>query len=142
MRLFNILSALAQRKNVFLIKNATVAAPETAGTFDVASIQVTEPGVYLVGEMLQSSIGNDDILLITNIITTGKYLTQETTARGTMSSGGGVAALALMELDVGDTVTGRVYQGQGWPAWNAQMSLFAIKLVGGVINTLRRAVTA
>ena len=31
---------------------------------------------------------------------------------------------------------------QGWPAWNAQMSLFAIKLVGGVINTLRRAVMA
>lgn len=142
MRLFNILSALAQRKNVFLIKNATVAAPETAGTFDVASIQVTEPGVYLVGEMLQSSIGNDDILLVTNITTTGKYLTQETTARGSMNSGGGVAALALMELDAGDTVTGKVYQGQGWPAWNARMSLFAIKLVGGVINTLRRAVIA
>ena len=131
MRLFNILSALAQRKNVFLIKNATVAAPETAGAFNVASIQATEPGVYLVGEMLQSSIGNDDILLVTNIVTTGKYLTQETTARGTMNSGGGVAALALMELEAGDTVTGTVYQGAGWPAWNARMSLFAIKLVGG-----------
>lgn len=131
MRLFNILSALAQRKNVFLIKNATVAAPETAGTFNVASIQVTEPGVYLVGEMLQSSIGNDDILLITNVKTTGKYLTQEVTARGSMSNGGGVAALALMELEAGDTVTGTAYQGQNWPAWNARMSLFAIKLVGG-----------
>ncbi len=142
MRLFNVLLALAQRKNTFAANYASVAAPETSGTFDVASIQVTEPGVYLVATMTSSSIGNPELLIITSMNTTGTWITKNYTARGTMNSGGGLVGIALMELEAGDTVTGTAFQGQGWPAWDAQMSLFAIKLVGGVINTLRRAVMA
>lgn len=142
MRIFNILSALAKRKNTYVSTYQTLDMLTSQGTLPVASIQVTEPGVYLVMTMTSSSIGDADLLLITSMTTTGTWITRNYTARGTMNSGGGLTGVGLMNLKAGDTITGYAYHGAGWPAWTAQMSLFAIKLVGGVISTLRRAVIA
>ena len=131
MRIFNILSALAKRKNTYVSTYQTLDMSTSQGTLPVASIQVTEPGVYLVMTMTSSSISSEDVIIVTSITTTGTWITKNYTARGTMQAGGGLVGVGLMNLKAGDTITGYAYQGEGWPAWNAQMSLFAIKLVGG-----------
>ena len=141
MRLFNILTALAQRKNTYYVQNKTTPAPAETGTFEAARITVEEPGVYLVLLGVESSIDGGDKFLISSIHTNGTPLTTLYTARGTMAGGGGQYMYKLIECDAGDYIQAQVYNSYG-ATWDANASLCVIKLVGGVINTLRRAVMA
>lgn len=141
MRLFNILTALAQRKNTYYVQNKTTPAPAETGAFEVARITVEEPGVYLALLGVESSVSGEDKYLISSIYTNGTPLTTQYTARGTMAGGGGQYMYRLIECDAGDYIQAQAYNSYGG-TWNAKASLCAIKLVGGVINTLRRAVMA
>lgn len=141
MRLFNILTALAQRKNTYYVQNKTTPAPAETGVFEVARITVDEPGVYLALLGVESSVSEEGKYLISSIYTNGTPLTTLYTARGTMAGGGGLYMYKLIECDAGDYIQARVYNSYG-ATWEVDASLCAIKLVGGVINTLRRAVIA
>lgn len=141
MRLFNILTALAQRKNTYYVQNKTTPAPAETGAFEVARITVDEPGVYLALLGVASSIDAADKYLVSSIYTNGTPLTALYTARGTMAGGGGLYMYKLIECDAGDYIQAQLYNSHG-ATWEAEASLCAIKLVGGVINTLRRAVIA
>lgn len=141
MRLFNMLLALAQRKNTYYVQNKTTPAPAETGTFEVAKITVEEPGVYLALLGVESSIDAADKYLVSSIYTNGTPLTALYTARGTMSGGGGLYMYKLIECDAGDYIQAKSYNNYG-AIWEVDASLCAIKLVGGVISTLRRAVIA
>ena len=130
MRLFNILTALAQRKNTYYVQNKTTPAPAETGAFEVARITVEEPGVYLALLGVESSIDGGDKYLISSILTNGTPLTTQYTARGTMASGGGQYMYRMLECDAGDYIQATVYNSYG-ATWEVDASLCAIKLVGG-----------
>lgn len=139
MRIFNILSALASRKNNYYVQNKSTPAPTTAGSFEVARITVTEPGTYLAFLIVESNISAADILIIGSILSEGTALTERYTCRTSMNSGGGVCINRLLQCAAGDAIIAQSYSN-GVTRWTARASLCAIKLVGGVISTLRRAV--
>lgn len=130
MRIFNILSALANRKNGYYVQNKETPAPTTAGTFEVARITVTEPGTYLVFLMIDSSINYPDFLVLGSILSGGTALTERYTCQATMNSGGGLCVNRLLQCAAGDDIFARTYTN-GVRAWTARASLCAIKLVGG-----------
>ena len=130
MRLFNILSALAQRKNTYYVQNKTTPAPAETGMFEVARITVEEPGVYLALLGVESSMDGADKYLVSSIYTNGTPLTTQYTARGTMAGGGGLYMYTLIEGDAGDYIQAQAYNGYG-ATWDAEASLCVIKLVGG-----------
>lgn len=130
MRLFNILTALAQRKNTYYVQNKTTPAPAETGAFEVARITVDEPGVYLALLGVASSIDAADKYLVSSIYTNGTPLTALYTARGTMAGGGGLYMYKLIECDAGDYIQAQLYNSHG-ATWEAEASLCAIKLVGG-----------
>lgn len=133
MRIFNILSALANRKNTYLYKNATATSPATAGPFEIAAINIQEAGTYLVLTFvdLDTPASEWPHMLINSITTSGTLLSNTYSTRGIIDGGGGLVNYALIDANAGDYVKLTSYNTTAGKTPTVRGDIVAIKLVGG-----------
>lgn len=133
MRIFNILSALVNRTNKYLVSTSAVTSPATVGQFEVTRLNIQEPGIYLILSFvdLQEPSSEWPVFLMNTFLTNAVPLSNSLATRGITDGGGGLTNYMLINANAGDYVVLNSYNTSAGKTPKARGHLCAIKLVGG-----------
>lgn len=133
MRIFNILSALVNRTNKYLISTGTATSPATVGQFEVTRINIQEPGIYLILSFvdLQAPSSEWPVFLMNTFLTNAVPLSNSLATRGITDGGGGLTNYMLINANVGNYIVLNSYNTSAGKTPKVRGHLCAIKLVWG-----------
>lgn len=130
MRLFNLLKNILTLGNRYYWANGSKALAATIQNYNLCTLSIPKPGVYLVLSNIDMSIGVANNIMSNSIMGTNYTGTRRYTTRTTASAGGGLVNFRLMIFSSPGTITLQTYNYVG-KAYDADYSLVAIRLLAG-----------
>ena len=130
MRLFTLLKNIITLGNLFYELNGYKVISATAQTYDLCTMNITKPGVYLVLSNMDMSIGVTNNIMGNTITGTATSATGRYSTRGPSDAGGGLVNFRLMKFTKPGTVSLQTYNYVG-KEYEVRYSLVAIRLLAG-----------